>query len=75
MSLLMRLRVVPYWDSLECRTLFRKKPGAGPLFGVTRQAREENWPRLIELLSLHTRDDCARVRQQLKLRSRSVERS
>ena len=69
MAFLRRLKLMPYWDGEEHRTLFRNEPGVDH-YNVTRQAREKIWPDLIDLLRLHTHDDVKRLRRLLRERGK-----
>ncbi|MFC2071868.1 hypothetical protein ACFLUU_04010 [Chloroflexota bacterium] len=59
---LIKLRLIPYWDSTAKRVFFR---GAG------RQQRNKDWvDALIEALQLYSEEDGARVKEDIKKRVR-----
>ena len=63
LDFLVRMNLEAFWDG--GRPLFRKIAGRRG-YNVTRQSREQTWPKLIELLELHTKADADRVRKEVK---------
>ena len=58
---LVKLGIVPYWDSLDGRVLFRKAVKRG-LYSVTRQSKEKAWPLIIKALKIDNEEDVKRIR-------------
>ena len=64
---LVKYGIIPYWDSIDNKVLFRKaevKKGAVPF--ISRDTEEQVWPGLIKLLALKTEADCALVRKNIE---------
>ncbi len=70
---LVKLGIVPYWDSLDGRVLFRKAVKRG-LYHVTRQSKEKTWPLIIKALGMNTEEDVKRIRDIVKSRLQELER-
>jgi hypothetical protein len=63
LDFLVRMNLEPFWDG--SRPLFRKIAGTRG-YNVTRQSREQIWPKLIELLELDTKVDADQIRKEVK---------
>ena len=61
---LVKLGIVPTWDSLGRRVLFRKEKAVkrGFVYSVDRQFKEKTWPLLITALKMNTEEDVKRIR-------------
>lgn len=71
-NLAVKVAVVPYWETLDNRPLFRKYPTKkGPAYHVTRQSKEMLWAPLVEALGLTNSERVAAVRKLIiaKLRA------
>jgi hypothetical protein len=68
MGWLVKYGIIPYWDSIDNKVLFRKADvKRGAVEAVSRDMEEQVWPGLIKLLSLKTEVDCAQVRKNVEL--------
>ncbi|XUX00574.1 MAG: hypothetical protein TUN42_00935 [Dehalogenimonas sp.] len=64
---LVKYGIIPYWDSIDNKVLFRKaEVKKGSVESVIRDTEEEVWPGLIKLLSLKTEADCLLVRRSVE---------
>jgi len=70
---LVKLEIVPYWDSLDRRVLFKKAAKRG-LYHITRQSKEKTWPLIIKALRMNTEQDVKRIRDIVKSRLKELER-
>jgi hypothetical protein len=67
MNWLVKYGIIPYWDSIDNKVLFRKADvKKGTVESVSRDTEEEVWPGLIKLLSLRTEEDCLQVRRSVE---------
>ena len=67
MSWLVKYGIIPYWDSIDNKVLFRKADvKKGTVESISRDTEEEVWPGLIKLLNLHTEADCLVVRKSVE---------
>ena len=59
--------IIPYWDSIDNKVLFRKADvKKGTVESISRDTEEEVWPGLIKLLALRTELDCLQVRKTVE---------
>jgi hypothetical protein len=65
LDFLVRMNLEPFWDGGH--PSFRKIAGRRG-YNVTRQSREQTWPKLIELLELDTKVDSDGIRKEVKRR-------
>jgi len=64
---LVKYGVIPYWDSIDNKVLFRKADvKKGAVLAISRDAEEQVWPGLIKLLALKTEADCTLVRKNIE---------
>ncbi|PPD58215.1 hypothetical protein HX448_02440 [Dehalogenimonas etheniformans] len=64
---LVKYGIIPYWDSIDNKVLFRKaEVKKGSVESVSRDTEEEVWPGLIKLLALKTEADCLLVRRSVE---------
>lgn len=64
---LVKFGIIPYWDSIDNKAMFRKadvKKGRTPF--ISREAEEQAWPGVVKLLGLKTEADCATVRSNIE---------
>jgi len=67
MNWLVKYGIIPYWDSIDNKVLFRKADvKKGAVLTISRNAEEEVWPGLIKLLNLKNEADCTLVRQNVE---------
>jgi hypothetical protein len=67
MNWLVKYGIIPYWDSIDNKVLFRKaEVKKGTVESVSRDTEEEVWPGLIKLLNLRTEEDCLQVRRTVE---------
>jgi hypothetical protein len=67
MNWLVKYGIIPYWDSIDNKVLFRKADvKKGTVESVSRDTEEEVWPGLIKLLNLRTELDCQQVRKSVE---------
>ena len=67
MNWLVKYGIIPYWDSIDGKVLFRKADvKKGAVLSISRDAEEQVWPGLIKLLNLKTEADCALVRKNVE---------
>ncbi|APV43516.1 hypothetical protein Dform_00153 [Dehalogenimonas formicexedens] len=64
---LVKYGIIPYWDSIDNKVMFRKADvKKGSVESVSRDTEEEVWPGLIKLLALKTEADCVQVRRSVE---------
>ncbi|KTB47527.1 hypothetical protein [Dehalogenimonas alkenigignens] len=64
---LVKYGIIPYWDSIDNKVLFRKADvKKGSVLSVPRNVEEEVWPGLIKILALKNESDCALVRKNVE---------
>ncbi|MEL7562681.1 hypothetical protein [Dehalogenimonas sp. 4OHTPN] len=64
---LVKYGIIPYWDSIDNKVLFRKADvKKGSVLSVPRNVEEEVWPGLIKILALKNEADCALVRKNVE---------
>ena len=56
--------IVPYWDSIDNKVLFKKAAKTGPNLSLNKI--EEAWPSILEILELKTELDTVRVRANVE---------
>lgn len=64
---LVKFGIIPYWDSIDNKAMFRKagvKKDKLPF--ISREAEEQAWPGVVKLLGLKTEADCATVRSNVE---------
>ncbi|MEN8613924.1 hypothetical protein ABFB09_01385 [Dehalogenimonas sp. THU2] len=67
MNWLVKFGVIPYWDSIDKKPLFRKADvKKGSVAFISRETEEQVWPGVIKLLDLKTEADCATVRRNVE---------
>ncbi|AKG52935.1 hypothetical protein DGWBC_0248 [Dehalogenimonas sp. WBC-2] len=67
MNWLVKYGVIPYWDSIDNKPLFRKADvHKGSLPFISRESEEQVWPGIIKLLEIRTEADCATVRKNVE---------
>lgn len=67
MNWLVKYGIIPYWDSIDGKVLFRKADvKKGAVESISRDTEEEVWPGLIKLLALKTEADCLQVRRSVE---------
>lgn len=71
---LIKLGIVPTWDSLSQRVLFRSAVTKGLIIPVTRQYKEKAWPLLIKALRMNAKEDVKQIRDIVKSELRKQER-
>ncbi len=71
---LTRFGIVPTWDSLGKRVLFRSAVTKGLVIPVTRQYKEKTWPLLIKALKMNTKEDTKHIRDIVKTELRKQKR-
>ncbi|TFG45547.1 MAG: hypothetical protein E4H31_02570 [Dehalococcoidia bacterium] len=67
MNWLVKFAIIPYWDSIDNKALFRKasvKKDSVPF--ISREAEEQAWPGAVKLLAIKTEADCATVRRNVE---------
>lgn len=74
LDLVVRLGIVPYWDTQQVRVLFRRRATKKVAYNVTRQAQEVVWPLIISALGLNSRENTERVRRIITERLREQKR-
>jgi hypothetical protein len=68
MNWLVKYGIIPYWDSIDNKVLFRKADvKRGSVEAISRDMEEQVWPGLIKLLGLKTELDCQQVRKNVEL--------
>ncbi len=66
-SWLVKYAIIPYWDSIDNKVLFRKADvKKGSVLSISRDAEEQVWPGIIKLLALKTEADCTLVRKNVE---------
>ena len=63
---LIKLGIVPTWDSLAKRVIFKSAVKRGWGYKVIRQFKEKTWPLLIEALTLHNYEATKQIRDEVK---------
>jgi hypothetical protein len=64
---LVKYGIIPYWDSIDNKVLFRKADvKKGSVLSVPRNVEEEVWPGLIKILALKNESDCTLVRKNVE---------
>ena len=64
---LVKYGIIPYWDSIDNKVLFRKADvKKGSVLSISRDSEEAVWPGLIKLLTLKTEADCTQVRMNVE---------
>ena len=65
---LVKLGIVPTWDSLDRRILFRKERAVkrGIVYSVDRQFKEKTWPIIIKALGMNAKEDAKRIRDVVR---------
>ena len=63
---LIKLGIVPTWDSLSQRVLFKNAVMKGLIIPVTRQYKEKTWPLLIKALKMNDKEDAKQIRDIVK---------
>ncbi len=71
---LIKLGIVPTWDSLSQRVLFRSAVTKGLIIPVTRQYKEKAWPLFIKALRMNAKEDVKQIRDIVKSEPRKQER-
>jgi hypothetical protein len=67
MNWLVKYGIIPYWDSIDSKVLFRKADvKKGSVLPISRDAEEQVWPGLIKLLNLKTEADCDLTRKNVE---------
>ena len=64
---LVKYGIIPYWDSIDNKPLFRKadvKKDSVPF--ISRQTEEQVWPGIIKLLGLKTEEECTSIRNNVE---------
>ena len=64
---LVKYGIIPYWDSIDNKAMFRKADvKKDSVAFISRKAEEEAWPGVVKLLSLKTETECATVRSNVE---------